>query len=145
DLTDVLFIATAHDFYRVPSDLRDLLVEIRIAGYTPEEKVDIALERMLPRLIREHGLEPDDVAFDRDTLFFLARGYARDSGLGLLHRALGTLLRTRARAKAQGDTECRSEEHTSELQSRENLVCRLLLEKKKKHTGRDTHAHQLTT
>src|SRR5690606_8140299 len=35
DLTDVLFFATAHDFYRVPSDLRDLLVEIRIAGYTP--------------------------------------------------------------------------------------------------------------
>lgn len=106
DLTDALFIATAQDFYRVPSDLRDLLVEIRIAGYTPEEKVDIALERMLPRLIREHGLEPGDVAFDRDTLFYLARGYARDSGLGLLHRALGTLLRTRARAKAQGDTEC---------------------------------------
>src|SRR5690606_33895887 len=62
DLTDTLFIATAQDFYRVPGDLRDLLVEIRIAGYTPEEKVDIALERMLPRLIEEHGLEPGDFA-----------------------------------------------------------------------------------
>ena len=104
DLTDVLFVATAQDFYRVPADLRDLMVEIRIAGYTPEEKVDIALERMLPRLVEEHGLEPDDIAFDRDTLFYLARGYARDSGLGLLQRSLATLLRTRARAKAQGDT-----------------------------------------
>src|SRR5690606_42131114 len=96
DLTDTLFIATAQDFYRVPGDLRDLLVEIRIAGYTPEEKVDIALERMLPRLIREHGLEPGDVACDRDTLFFLARGSARDPVHGFLHRSPGPLLPPRA-------------------------------------------------
>jgi len=103
DLSEVLFIATALDFYRVPRELRELLVEIRIAGYTPEEKVEIALERLLPRLIREHGLEEDDVAFDADSLFYIARGYARDAGLGLFARALSTLLRTRARAKAQKD------------------------------------------
>ncbi len=105
DLSDTLFIATAQDFYRIPRDLRELMVEIRIAGYTPEEKVDIAREKMLARLIEENGLEPDDVAFDNEALLHLARGYARDSGLGLLRRNLSTLLRTRARAKAQGDKE----------------------------------------
>jgi len=104
DLSETLFVAIAQDFYRIPRDLRNLMVEIRIAGYTPEEKVEIARERMLARLIAEHGLEPGDVEFPDESLFYLARGYARDSGLGLLRRALSTLLRTRARAKAQGDT-----------------------------------------
>lgn len=103
DLTDVLFVATAQDFFRIPHDLRELLLEIRIAGYTPEEKVEIARQKLLPRLVVSHGLAPEDVAFDDDALFFLARGYARDSGLEGLRRALSTLLRTRARAKASGD------------------------------------------
>ncbi|MEJ2215716.1 MAG: LON peptidase substrate-binding domain-containing protein [Gemmatimonadota bacterium] len=103
DLTDVLFVATAQDFFRIPHDLRELLLEIRIAGYTPEEKVAIAHQMLLPRLVGEHGLAPEDVDFDDAALFFLARGYARDSGLEGMRRALSTLLRTRARAKASGD------------------------------------------
>ncbi|MGH7483636.1 MAG: S16 family serine protease, partial [Longimicrobiales bacterium] len=105
DLSEALFVATAQDFYRIPRDLRELMLEIRIAGYTPEEKVAISRQRLLPKLIAEHGLAPDDVAFSDDTLLFIARGYARDSGLGAMKRALATLLRTRARAKAQGDEE----------------------------------------
>lgn len=103
DLSQALFIATAQDFYRVPRDLRELLVEIRIAGYTPEEKVQIARERLVPRLTAEHGLDSEDVAFDNEALFYLARGYARDSGLGLMHRMVATLIRSRARAKAGGE------------------------------------------
>ncbi len=103
DLSDAVFLATAQDFYRIPRDLRDLLLEIRIAGYTPEEKVDIARERLLPRMIGEHGLEAGDIAVDDDALLHLARGYARDAGLGLLRRALSMILRKRARAKAAGE------------------------------------------
>jgi ATP-dependent Lon protease len=103
DLGDVFFIALAHDFYRIPRDLRELMFEIRIAGYTPEEKVGIARERLLPQLVERHGLGPRDIALSDRALSFLAHGYARDAGLGALRRALETLLRTRARAKAQGD------------------------------------------
>jgi ATP-dependent Lon protease len=103
DLGDVMFIAVAQDFYRVPRDLREQLFEVRIAGYTPEEKVGIARERLLPRIIREHGLDQKDATFPEDSLYFLAYGYARDAGVGAMRRALGTLLRTRSRAKAQGD------------------------------------------
>jgi ATP-dependent Lon protease len=102
DLSDALFIAVAQDFYRVPRDLRELMVEIRLAGYTPEEKIDIAEQRLLPCILQEHGLGKD-ARFPREALTFLAYGYARDSGMGLMRRALETLLRTRARAKAQGD------------------------------------------
>ena len=103
DLSHAVIMATAQDFRRIPSDIRELLVEIRIAGYTPEEKVDIAREKLLPRMIREHGLEPDDVTFPDDALYELIRGYARDSGLERTRRTLATLLRTRARAKAGGE------------------------------------------
>lgn len=103
DLSSVLFVATASDFYRIPRDLRELMVEIRIAGYTPEDKAEIARRKLLPRLVSEHGLTEDDLVFPDDTIDYLAYGYARDSGLGTMIRSLQTLLRTRARAKAQGD------------------------------------------
>ncbi len=103
DLSHAIVIATAYDFQRVPRDLREMMVEIRIAGYTPEEKVAITRQRLLPRLTAEHGLEPGDVHFDEDTLYDLVRGYARDTGLERTRRTLATLLRTRARAKAGGD------------------------------------------
>lgn len=105
DLTDVMFVATAHDFFRVPHDLREMLVAVHIAGYTPEEKAHIARDRMLPRMVVEHGLRPEDVDLDDDDLVYLARGYARDAGLEGMRRALATILRTRARAKARGDGE----------------------------------------
>jgi ATP-dependent Lon protease len=103
DLSDAIFVATAQDFYRIPRDLRELMVEIRIAGYTPEEKVDIAREKLLPRLTADHGLV-DGLEFTDEGLSFLAYGYARDAGVGMMRRALETLLRTRARARTSGDT-----------------------------------------
>ncbi len=103
DLQDVMFVATARDFFRIPHDVRELLVEIRLAGYTPEEKVAIAEAKLVPRLVAQHGLESGDVVLDREALAFLARGYARDAGLEGMRRVLATLLRTRARAKAGGD------------------------------------------
>ncbi|HEX2166043.1 MAG TPA: S16 family serine protease [Longimicrobiales bacterium] len=102
DMSDVLFIAVAQDFYRVPRDLRELMVEIRIAGYTPEEKVEIARQKLLPKLIAEHGLS-DEIQFNDEGLSFLAYGYARDAGVAMLRRSLETLLRTRARARTSGD------------------------------------------
>jgi ATP-dependent Lon protease len=103
DLRGILFVAIAQDFHKVPRSLRERMVEIRIAGYTPEEKVEIARSRLIPRLIEEHGLRANDVAFDDDGLYALAYGYARDAGVGTLRRSVETLLRTRARARAQGD------------------------------------------
>jgi ATP-dependent Lon protease len=105
DLSRVVVIATAQDFQRIPRVIREILVEVRIAGYTPEEKVAIARQKLLPRMLEEHGLAVEDVDFDDASLFALLRGYARDAGVERTRRVLATLLRTRARAKAMGDTE----------------------------------------
>ncbi len=103
DLSRAIIVAIAQDFQRIPRELREKLVEIRLAGYTPEEKVAIAREKLLPIMYSEHGLDNDDVVFSDTALFDLIRGYARDSGMERTRRTLATLLRTRARAKAAGD------------------------------------------
>ncbi len=103
DLSETILIATANEFSRIPRGLRDHLIEIRIAGYTPEEKVQIASEQMLPRLVREHGLPEELVEMEEETLLFLTRGYARDAGLGSLRRALSAILRYVAHEKATRD------------------------------------------
>jgi ATP-dependent Lon protease len=103
DLSQALFIATAQDFQKIPRSISELMIEVRIAGYTPEEKVDIARTRLLPRLITEHGLRPAHVSFPDESLKALAHGYARDAGLGAFQRSLITMLRARARARAHGD------------------------------------------
>jgi ATP-dependent Lon protease len=103
DLRDVFFVATAGDFYRIPRVLREQFIEIRIAGYTPEEKVEIARRKYVPKLAREHGVDPGDIETPEESLLFLARGYARDAGLGNLRRSIAALMRYVAHGKAAGE------------------------------------------
>ena len=103
DLAEAFFIGSAGDFYRIPRDLRDHFIEIRIAGYTPEEKIAIARDWLLPRIVEEHGLKTGEVEIGDETLLFLTRGYARDAGVGNLRRSLAAILRFIARQKADGE------------------------------------------
>jgi len=105
DLSEVFFVGAAGDFFRIPRDLRDHFIEIRIAGYTPEEKITIARDWLFPRIVREHGLGTDEVRIEDETLLFLTRGYARDAGVGNLRRSLAAVMRFIAREKADGKGE----------------------------------------
>jgi ATP-dependent Lon protease len=102
DLSEVFFVGSAADYYRIPRDLRDHFIEIRIAGYTPEEKIVIARDWLFPRIVKEHGLAEGEVSITDETLLFLTRGYARDAGVGNLRRSLAAILRYIAREKADG-------------------------------------------
>jgi len=103
DLSSVLFIATANNLFDIPAALRDRLEVIRIAGYTIEEKVEIAWRYLLPRLLEEHGIAEFDLQFTDEALGFLASRYAREAGLRNFERNLARLMRKRARAKADGE------------------------------------------
>jgi ATP-dependent Lon protease len=105
DLSEVFFVGAAGDFFRIPRDLRDHFIEIRIAGYTPEEKIAIARDWLFPRIVREHGLSTDEVRIADETLLFLTRGYARDAGVGHLRRSLAAVMRFIARQKSGGGAE----------------------------------------
>ncbi len=103
DLSSVLFICTANNLYDIPGPLRDRMEVIRIAGYTIEEKIEIAQRYLMPRLLEDHGLTADDLRVPEATLAFITSRYSREAGLRTFERSLASLLRKRARAKADGD------------------------------------------
>ena len=103
DLSQALFICTANNLYDIPGPLRDRMEVIRIAGYTVEEKVEIAWRYTIPQLLGEHGLEAHDVVFTDEVLAFVANRYSREAGLRNFSRNLATLMRKQARRKADGD------------------------------------------
>ncbi len=103
DLSGVFFLCTANSLFDIPAPLRDRLEVIRIAGYTAEEKVEIAWRYLLPRLFTVHGLSDTDVQFTDEALTLLAGRYAREAGLRHFERQLARLLRKRARRKTAGE------------------------------------------
>jgi ATP-dependent Lon protease len=103
DLSSVLFICTANNLYDIPAPLRDRMEVIKIAGYTIEEKVEIAWRYLLPRLLEEHGITDKDLQFTDESLSFVSNRYSREAGLRNFERNLAAIMRKRARRKAEGE------------------------------------------
>ncbi|HSQ28347.1 MAG TPA: endopeptidase La [Gemmatimonadaceae bacterium] len=103
DLSTCLFICTANNLYDIPAPLRDRMEIIKIAGYTVEEKVEIAWRYLLPRLLEEHGITDKDIQFTDESLSFISNRYSREAGLRNFERNLAAIMRKRARAKAEGE------------------------------------------
>jgi ATP-dependent Lon protease len=75
DLSQCLFICTANNLFDIPAPLRDRMEIIKIAGYTVEEKVEIAWRYLLPRLLEEHGITDKDIVFTDESLSFISNRY----------------------------------------------------------------------
>src|SRR6478672_8411970 len=103
DLSSTLFICTANNLYDIPAPLRDRMEVIKIAGYTVEEKVEIAWRYLLPRLLEEHGITDKDIQFTDESLSFISNRYSREAGLRNFERNLAAIMRKRARRKAEGE------------------------------------------
>ncbi|HEY5218311.1 MAG TPA: endopeptidase La, partial [Gemmatimonadaceae bacterium] len=102
DLSSVLFICTANNLFDIPGPLRDRMEVIKIAGYTVEEKVEIAWRYLIPKLLVDHGLANVDIQFTDESLSFISNRYSREAGLRNFERHLSALMRKRARRKAEG-------------------------------------------
>jgi ATP-dependent Lon protease len=103
DLSACLFICTANNLFDIPAPLRDRMEVIRIAGYTVEEKVEIAWRYLMPRLLEEHGISDKDIQFTDEVLGFISSRYSREAGLRNFERNLASIMRKRARRKAEGE------------------------------------------
>lgn len=101
DLSKVLFITTANQLDPIPAPLRDRMEIIEIPGYIEREKVEIARRYLLPRQLRENGLEPGQVRIDDEALGALIRGYTREAGVRNLERLIGQICRRVAREVAR--------------------------------------------
>jgi len=92
DLSNVMFVTTANTL-NIPPPLMDRMEIIRIAGYTEDEKIEIARRHLLPKILGEHGLQAKEFALDDEALQMLIRRYTREAGVRNLEREIATLAR----------------------------------------------------
>jgi ATP-dependent Lon protease len=102
DLSEVMFITTANVLDPVPPALRDRMEVLELPGYTEDEKVKISVEHLVPKQVKNHGLDSDHLAFTNEAIHAVIRGYTREAGVRNLERELGALCRKVARRRAEG-------------------------------------------
>ena len=103
DLSSVLFIATSNDLGAVPGPLRDRMEIISIPGYTEQEKQLIAINHLIPKQMKEHGLKKSQVRFHDDAVLEIVRYYTREAGVRSLEREIASICRKAARQILAGD------------------------------------------
>jgi ATP-dependent Lon protease len=105
DLSRIVFIATANVLDTIPGPLRDRMEIISLAGYTEEEKLQIARRYLVARQLETNGLRPDQVEIDDAALREIIRSYTREAGVRNLERAIGATLRNAAVRIAEGQSQ----------------------------------------
>ncbi|MBI4531628.1 MAG: endopeptidase La [Candidatus Latescibacteria bacterium] len=103
DLSKVMFITTANLIEPIPSALRDRMEVIELHGYTEEEKLAIAERHLLPKQMREHGIEDGKLLLTHRAMVMISNDYTREAGLRNLEREIGKICRKVARRIAEGE------------------------------------------
>ncbi|MGA7808062.1 MAG: endopeptidase La [Bradyrhizobium sp.] len=104
DLSRVVFIATANMLDTIPGPLQDRMEIISLAGYTEDEKLEIARRYLVRRQLEANGLKPEQAEIDLDALRLIIKGYTREAGVRSLEREIGKVLRHAAVEIAEGSS-----------------------------------------
>jgi len=102
DLSEVLFITTANFIQNIPGPLLDRMEVVEFSGYTEREKLEIAKRYLVPRQVRENGLDDERIAVGEDAVADVISRYTREAGVRQLERSIGKLCRKIARRVASG-------------------------------------------
>jgi ATP-dependent Lon protease len=102
DLSDVMFVATANSL-NIPAPLLDRMEVIRLAGYTEDEKVNIATRYLVPKQMKNHGLKDDELVVTDSALRDVMRHYTREAGVRSLEREISKICRKVVKAIVQKD------------------------------------------
>ncbi len=97
DLSKVMFIATCNVLHTVPAPLRDRMEVMELSGYTPNEKLEIAEQFLIPRQMKTHGLKKKWVEIGSEAVKFLIDRYTREAGVRNLEREIASVCRKLAR------------------------------------------------
>ncbi|KAF0219773.1 MAG: ATP-dependent Lon [Geobacteraceae bacterium] len=103
NLSNVMFIATANQIDPVPGPLQDRMEVINLAGYTEEEKLQIAKRYLVPRQIKENGITEKILTISDEAIKAIIAKYTREAGLRNLEREIGSICRKVARKVAEGE------------------------------------------
>ncbi|MCB0327533.1 MAG: endopeptidase La [Bdellovibrionales bacterium] len=93
DLSNVMFLATANSLHSVPRPLLDRMEIISISGYTEEEKLSIATKYLVPKKVKENGLQSSNVNFADNSLKEIIRRYTKEAGVRNLEREISSVCR----------------------------------------------------
>ncbi len=97
DLSRVMFIATCNSLNTIQPALRDRMEIINVTGYTIEEKVEIAKNHLLPKQLKEHGLNKEHLKIGKPQLEKIVEGYTRESGVRALDKKIAQMVRYAAK------------------------------------------------
>ncbi len=97
DLSKVMFIATANVVHPIPPALKDRMEIISLSGYTPNEKLAIARQFLVPKQVKENGLTPEQASFEDSGIYGLIEKYTREAGVRNLEREIASVCRKIAR------------------------------------------------
>ena len=92
DLSDVMFVATSNTL-NIPAALLDRMEVIRLSGYTEEEKIHIAMDHLLPKVMKNNGVKIEELAVEESALRDIVRYYTREAGVRSLERDIGKICR----------------------------------------------------
>jgi ATP-dependent Lon protease len=113
DLSNVMFITTGNTLDTIPGPLRDRMEVIQLAGYTEDEKLEIAKRYLVPRQIERNGLKKSWISINDRALRAIIRDYTREAGVRNLEREIGTVCRKVARGVAESANGGRPEKKAS--------------------------------
>ena len=97
DLSNVLFIATANNVSAIPAPLRDRMEMIEVSGYLLEEKIEIAKKHLIPKQLKEHGIQKDLLSLSQPIIKKIIEDYTRESGVRLLDKTIAKVSRNIAK------------------------------------------------
>jgi len=92
DLSDVMFVATSNTL-NIPAALLDRMEVIRLSGYTEEEKIHIAMDHLLPKVMKNNGVKAEELMVEESALRDIVRYYTREAGVRSLERDIGKICR----------------------------------------------------
>ncbi|MEY8001474.1 endopeptidase La [Clostridium sp. Mt-5] len=93
DLSNVMFITTANTLETIPRPLFDRMEVIEVSGYTVEEKFHICKKYLIPKELKENGIENDEITFSDSSIYKLIDNYTRESGVRSLERKVAAVIR----------------------------------------------------
>ena len=102
DVSEVMFITTANVIYSIPPALQDRMEIIRLPGYLLHEKIAIAQQFLLPKQMKQHGIDPAQLKISPATMKEVVRRYTREAGVRNLERELASICRKVAKKLASG-------------------------------------------